>query len=140
MVSLNLLKHMGSHFNYSVLVPMFHKVSYQGEFSMLRKGPKVQGAALTVLSPCPEPRTPGQPHGPAPETPQQGQSPAPHSPAQASPFPGGAQYPALGLSWSPVGALLLSGVVGEALTARPCHFPPGEMLFPASQQFMVLLQ
>lgn len=66
MVSLNLLKHMGSHFNYSVLVPMFHKVLYQGEFSMLRKGPKVQGPALTVPVPLPRAQDPKSAPWPCP--------------------------------------------------------------------------
>lgn len=48
MVGLNLLKHTGPHFRYSFLILMFHKVSYQGEFSMLRKGPWVLCSGLTV--------------------------------------------------------------------------------------------
>lgn len=48
MVSLNLLKHMGPHFNYSFLIPMFHKVSYQGEFNTSRKGPRVLCPDLAV--------------------------------------------------------------------------------------------
>lgn len=48
MVSFILLKHMRSHFDYSVLVLMFHTVSHQGEFTMLRRGPWVHPPGLTV--------------------------------------------------------------------------------------------
>lgn len=52
-VGLNLLKHLGSHFNYSFWILMFHKVSYQGEFSMLRKEHQVLCPGLTGDCPCP---------------------------------------------------------------------------------------
>lgn len=75
MLSLNLLKYMGSHFLYTAQVLLFHTVSYQGEFNMVRKGP---WGTASPDCPCPAPGLPPLAHGPGPHIKPQGHHPLPH--------------------------------------------------------------
>lgn len=125
-VSLNLLKHMGSLLNYSVLVLMFHKVSYEGEFSMLRKGPQVHFPGWTVPVYLPRAQDSRSATWPCRRSTTAGPIFSSWQLCPAISVPRRLLVPSTrAVLVTCVAAPLLPGVVGEAMAARPCHCPPG---------------